>query len=280
MKLISLYFFLFAGLCANPVAAFDVPKIPGWQGPTDVEQYTPETVWKAINGAADLYIAYGFRGLTLAEYEHKEVLFSVHIFEQATPLGAYGVFLKQWPSEGQSLSLGAAALAAPPYQCVLVKGPYYVKADATRGKATVEDCRQLLTTLTKAIPGGNQLPKEMTLLPKKDQIDRSLGYTKTSFLGLAELGNAVYANYPQKKTNPYQLFILLPDAGKPDPFAALNAKWTPGSKGKFPWRSRKVPYQGDVVVASLPSGVFGVAGVSDIPTALEILASLLNEKSP
>jgi hypothetical protein len=280
MRFRHFFFFLTIGLGATQSAAFEMPHVPGWKGATDVERYSPETVWKAINGAADLYIAFGFRELTLAEYERKEVLFSVQVFEQATPLGAYGVFLKQSPNESRTLSLGAAAMAAPPYQCVLVKGPYYVKADATRGKTSIEDCQHLLALFAKAIPGGNELPKEMTLLPKKDQIVRSLGYTKTSLLGLSEMGNAVHANYPQKSRSPYQLFLLLPDLGKPDPFAALGGKWTVGSKGKFPWRSRKIPYQGDVVVASLPFGVFGVAGASDIPAALGILEALYQEKQP
>lgn len=278
MKSPRLWFFMFASLCTSSVFGFEMPKVPGWKGPTDVERFAPETVWKAINGAADLYIGYGFRELTLGEYERQTVLFSVHVYEQATPLGAYGVFLKQWPADSQTLTLGAAALAAPPYQCVLVKGPYYVKADATRGKASTEDCRQVLTAYAKAIPGSNELPKEMSLLPKSNQIDRSLGYTKTSFLGMAELGNVVHAQYTQQHAKPYQLFVLLPDAGN-NPFAVLPKQWAPGPGGKFPWRSRKIPYQGDVVIASLVDGVVGVAGTS-IPSALAILEAMLNIKKP
>jgi hypothetical protein len=262
---------------APPALAFDLPALPAFKPPADVQRFDTSNLWQAINGAADLYLGFGFRQLTTADYDSKDVLLSVSVFEQATPLDAYGVFLKQRPREAQALSIGAAAIAFPPYQCVLVKGPLYVKADATRGKATPELCGKLLPVLAKAIAGGDELPAEFAMLPAQGQIPGSAGYTKSGYLGLSELRNAVHASYTRPGKPEHQVFVLLPDPGKTADAVvkALGPKWTAGPKGKLATVTRKIPYRGQVVISATPKGAFGVVGTepADALAILEALAA-------
>jgi hypothetical protein len=256
-------------------AAADLPSLPGFKGPADMETFDTKTVWQAIDGAAEMYLAYGFRQLTSVEYERKDLLLSVGVFEQATPLDAYAVFLKQQQKDAQLLSIGTVALVSAPSQCVVVKGAYYVKVDASRGQVTPALCQQVLPVFAKALPGDTALPKELSLLPTKGQVPGSVGYTKTSFLGLSDLKNVVHAKYETEGEKPYQLFLILPGT-QVDALAGLSEKWVAVPKAQVKALSRKIPYQGDLVVATFPKGTFGIVGAKDMDTAMAILKAVGN----
>ena len=43
--------------------AEDFPKLKGWTPVSEVSTYEPENLWEYINGAAELFLAYGFQFL-------------------------------------------------------------------------------------------------------------------------------------------------------------------------------------------------------------------------
>jgi hypothetical protein len=51
---------------------FKFPEMPGWNQSGEVQTFIPKTLYEYINGAADLYLAYDFEELKVAEYQNEK----------------------------------------------------------------------------------------------------------------------------------------------------------------------------------------------------------------
>lgn len=230
----------------------------GWKWNGQEMKYDSKTLFEYIDGAAELYLVYGFQGLTVRKFEKSsQPPIIVELYEMASSEDAYGLFSFERQDEavgiGQGSEFGGGLLR-------FWKGKYFVSIYADGGGVETESA--VLTmgrTTADLIRGMGPEPELVGLIPGKDLglVDRSVRYLKShillnqrffiaheNILNLSRRTEAVLAQYSQEKrkthlllirypgvkeaTDAYQSFIAayLPDAGGKDLLKTEDQKWT------------------------------------------------------
>jgi len=255
-------------LLVSGLAGAGLPRAKGWREEGKARTYSPKTIYQAINGAAELFISYGFRGLLEQGYrtskkKKKKKAVTVQVYDQGSALGAFGVFSRERGKAFQPLKVGAAGAFKALGHCAAYQSRHYVKIQTVTGKLKLKDCQLLLKKVMGWLPGRGVAPAELALLPTADRVTSSEGYAPESYLGLRKLQNCVFAEYrgaKDKKT--YTLFIVLPPKGKGT--QKLWSELASGLKAKPAGADmllKQVPYRGAVVLLKSAKGIFGATGI-------------------
>jgi len=261
----------------NPAAAIDFPEIDGWTLASDVTAKTPDNLWEFNNGAAEAFLAYGFQGLRYADLKQGDLVVTVEIYDMGAPVNAYGIYSTESSEDMERSAIGAEAALALPYQCLMLKDRNYLKLGPYQGELKREQAEALLEGLAAALPGKNNWPAELTLLPETGQVAGSVGYTREAFLGMASLTEVVHAEYASKSES-YQRFTLLAvsEDERQARWKTLAGKWTATELKKQPVFWKEIPYQGLVGVILTDRGIFGVTDCASEKDLLKRLKTFLN----
>jgi len=80
------------------IATFGKDEVPGWELASPANTYDKKSIFDYINGAAELYFVYDFRGVAAAEYQNGETSIIVDVYDMSSPEGAFGVYsLNRYP---------------------------------------------------------------------------------------------------------------------------------------------------------------------------------------
>jgi len=123
-------------MCALPkIAILILALLPqpdaaaGWAWREQPRTYAPDTLYEYINGAADLYLSYGFEEVAVADYvqtEGADGWITVDIYDMGAPLHAFGIYGSERPPDVEAFPVGAQG-----YVCegliAFWQGDYYVK---------------------------------------------------------------------------------------------------------------------------------------------------------
>ena len=110
------------------------------------------------------------------------------------------------------------------------------------------------------------LSNTIIALPSEGMVLGSARFTKSGFLGLAELGESVHAAYRDGDSGQeYRAFVILVDdeAQADALWTTLVKTWTEADLDGAPALYREVPYSGLVGLAGGPTGMVGVADCAD-----------------
>lgn len=244
--------------------------------------YDRRTVWQAINGAAELYMAYGFKRLHQRSYRARgrKITVEVQLYELASPVDAFGVFWRERPDGASEVEIGAGGAFAAPYQCLAHRGRFYLKAQPTAGKLDRARCVGLLRGIARRLPGKAGPPPELALLPRRGQKPGSARFTGRSFLGIKQLRRCLHATYRGPGKGEHVRFVMLPPPGGSVRAAwkrMLAAGWDAGKLGELPLLSKAIPYKGTVavVLAADRGAIFGAARVGRLAATRAALEALL-----
>ena len=262
---------------AVPAAAqpepVQVPVPAGWTSVDEEYRFDRDSLWEYINGAADLFLSYGFRELVVLDLEQGDSALSVSVYDMGRPLDAYGVFERERPADGDPLAgAGALAVLQPPYRGLLLKDRFYVKVEVGGGDVSGDLLGRAMRDIAAALPGSDDLPPQLKSLPEQGRVPGTVAFAGRDFLGLADLRNCLHATYKQADEFEYRLFVMTPSK------AFLNgksSKWTSEIRpdgSLFFWR--EIPYEGVVVLQGNEKQLLGVAGFADRETAAALLESL------
>jgi hypothetical protein len=254
-------------------------QIEGWTPQGEIAIYTPDTLWEAINGAADTFLAYGFQLLRLQQFSAGDVTVTVSVYDMGAPINAFGVYRAEMPADLPVVDACTEAVVSPPYQCLLLKDRYYVKVDAHEGDIDDASGAGLVNAIAQGLPGSTELPAALAELPFEGMVAGSARYTRERLLGLAELNDAVHARYLDDAGTGYQVFVVLPheDGSLEEAWDALAQRWQWIEHGGVPVLYREVPYEGLVGVVRGETGLLGVAGVAGQEALLDKLGRLTND---
>ncbi len=124
------------------------PGITGWQLAGDSYHYLPGNLYNYINGAADLFISYGFVKLVGAEYtpgsDRKDYLIA-DIYDMGNKLNAFGVFQSKRNPESSLLKIGTGAYGDEKY-IFFYKDRFYAEI---QGNQSMQQNKNVLMTLAK-----------------------------------------------------------------------------------------------------------------------------------
>ena len=230
----------------------------GWKRDKKDTRYNSKTIFSYMDGAAELYLAYGFENLTVRRFEKlSQPPITVELYEMDSSEDAYGVFSYEHQDEsagiGQGSEFGGGLLR-------FWKGKYFVSIYAEGEGPDVESgILQIGRATANSITSVGPEPKLVGFIPGKDVglVDKSVRYLKShillnqrffiahqNILNLSRKTEAVLAQYIQDKqktqlllirypdskeaVDAYQSFmrVYLPDAGGKDRLKTEDRKWT------------------------------------------------------
>lgn len=255
-------------LCA-PTAATAEPPLPtpaGWKSVAPEQRFDRSNVFEAINGAAEQYHAYGFQGLRIRTYRRKGGLeVTVHVFDQAEPINAFGIFHQLRSPAAVDLRVGSQGAALLPHRCSAFVGRHFIETKSVDGKLTKEACIGLLGGLARALPGPATLPPEAGLLPAERRAPGTLRYARSGYLGTRDLGRCLHARYLNAAGRPaHTLIVMSPPPGRTssEQWKALVAgkRWSAGTLEGLQLLTRTIPYRGVVMFARGKDRLVGVTG--------------------
>jgi len=218
-----------------------------WKWDEEEMKYDSRTLFKYIDGAAELYLAYGFQNLRVRRFgKSNQPPLIVELYEMASSEDAYGVFSFEHQDEavgiGQGSEFGGGLLR-------FWKGKYFVSIYAEGEGVEVESgiLKMGRATADSILTKGPE-PKLVGFIPGKDfgLVDRSLRYLRShvllnqrffishqNILNLSWKTEAVLAQYIQDKKKTQLLLIRYPnlkEAG--EAYQSFIKAYFPDARGK------------------------------------------------
>lgn len=202
-----------------------IPKqIKGWQAEGKDEIYDRETIYKHINGGAELYLAYGFQEVLVRRYAgpgDNEIV--LDIYDMGSPADAFGVFNSEREDDDAGIGQGSE------YGSGLMrfwKDRYFVSILAVGDDKTAEPIiMELGRAAAAAIKSNGPLPDMLDRLPQQGLDKRRIRYfhkklllnkhyyvADENILDLSSKTDCLLAEYPGSNEEPtYLLLIRYPD---------------------------------------------------------------------
>ncbi|HVP77299.1 MAG TPA: DUF6599 family protein [Thermodesulfobacteriota bacterium] len=230
----------------------------GWKWDGKKMEYNSKTVFSYMDGAAELYLAYGFQNLTVLRFEKlSQPSVTIELYEMDSSEDAYGVFSFEHQDEsvgiGQGSEFGGGLLR-------FWKGKYFVSVYAEGEGAEVESgILDIGKATAHSIPATGHEPTLVGFIPGREfgLVDKSVRYLKShvllnqrffvahqNILNLNRKTEAVLAQYFRDKQKTHVLLIrypdssdardafqsfmkvYLPEAGRKDYAKTEDGKWT------------------------------------------------------
>jgi len=83
-------------------------EVAGWKWDKKDMKYNSKTIFSYMDGAAELYLAYGFRNLTVCrDEESNQPSITVEVYEMDSSEDAYGVFSYEHQDESAGIGQGS-----------------------------------------------------------------------------------------------------------------------------------------------------------------------------
>jgi hypothetical protein len=241
----------------NPEASLPA-EAAGWVWDGKEATYNAKNLYSYMNGAAELYLAYGFQDLRVRKFEKSNLpSITVELYEIASSEDAYGLFSYERQDEaagiGQGSEFGGGLLR-------FWKGKYFVSIYADGEGVEAESATIAMgKAAADLIQETGREPELIHLIPGKDLglVDRSVRYLKShillnqrffvareNILNLNRRTGAVLAQYIQDKMKTHLLLVqypgmkeaqdacksfmgaYLPDAAGKDLLKTEDEKWT------------------------------------------------------
>jgi len=246
------------------------------------ERLAPQDLWKRINGAADLFLSYGFRQLLVGEYGRPGAAqpeLEVSIYDMGEDLNALGVYTAEKSGDVELVPLGWEG-----YRSVdgvfFHKGPYYVKiADISRDGSLGAVSREAAQRIAERIVTPRRTIAELAAFPATNLVPGSIAYIQRDALGHAFLARVFKTEYAiggrrvtlffTRAGDPTALLAGFRDYGRE--FGKVEREWTEGPLQFLALRAFDKPeivFAGDKVFG-------GVQGHPDEATALHLIQALL-----
>lgn len=150
-------------------------EIAGWKPAGEDRTFTRENIFEYMDGAGEIYLAFGFRQVLVREYvDAANSPLVAEIYDMTTSADAFGIFSSD--QDGEAVRVGREAL----YGGGLLrfwKGPYFVRLLAEKETA---ETRGVLTGLglkvAAAIPAEGTKPAILDGLPTEHLDKKSVRY--------------------------------------------------------------------------------------------------------
>jgi hypothetical protein len=222
-------------------------EVGGWKWDGKDMKYNSRTLFDYIDGAAELYLAYGFQNLVVRRFEKPgQPSIMAELYEMASSEDAYGLFSFEYQDEpvgiGQGSEFGGGLLR-------FWKGKYFVSVYAEgEGKEVEPAILGSGRAMDKAIPVTGPEPKIIQYLPGQTfgLVDKSIRYLKShvllnqrffvshqNILDLSRETGAALATYLRDREKVHLLLIRYPNSAKAkEAFQSFTRAYMPDAAGK------------------------------------------------
>jgi hypothetical protein len=178
--------------------------------------YIPETLYKYIDGEAELYLPYGFRKAVAGIYVNpakKGAGIAATIFEMGSLLNAFGIYSNYRSPTLEQLKLGAEGFYDES-QLMFYQDSYFVRIEASGSfsgdESSLKACAQ---AISGGLPGGSEKPKELTYLSIPGSVPLTEKYYAQGLLGHTFFGKGLTGELMIGEARAKSLLILT-DSGE------------------------------------------------------------------
>ena len=192
----------------SQAADFKFPSVSSWKQVGEVQRFDPNTLYEYINGGADLYLAYDFEELKVAEYQNdKKAAVTVEVYRHRTPTHAFGIYSQERYPGANFIEVGVQGYLEKQALNFLFGSTYVKIASFDAGP---ED-QTILLAFAKAVAGNlgekGAFPSIVTAFPADGKVKNSEKFMARKFLGYPFLHSAFSAEYDVSGKN-FRLFII------------------------------------------------------------------------
>ena len=179
-----------------------------WKLSDSIRTYNSENLYDYIDGAADAYLSNNFEGLLVTTYNgNDEKYITVEIYQQQSPIDAFGIYAQERPLHGKFVKIGAQGYTDVGLLNFLCN-KYYVKISShDESPETAGIMYKIAVELASKLDSNAQMPEILKYLPEEKKIENSESYINTNFLGYEFLRFVITANY-KKDGNTFKVFII------------------------------------------------------------------------
>jgi hypothetical protein len=169
---------------------------PGWAADGKVAMYTPENLYRYIDGEAELYLPYGFRKAATVMYVKagsRDTGIVVNIFEMGSPLDAFGIYANYRSPRLKRIEVGAEGFLDES-QLMFYQDRYFVQVESS-GALTQEGAVFLACAeaVSRNLPGNRERPREVEFLKAGATVPLTEKYYAAGLLGYGFLGKGLTA---------------------------------------------------------------------------------------
>jgi hypothetical protein len=188
----------------------------GWVMDDRPTIYSPENLYKYIDGEAELYLPYGFEQAQTVMYvmpADKGNGLVANIFKMGSLLDAFGIYGNYRGGGAEPAKVGADGFVEES-QVMFYQGRYFVQVTAS-GSVTQEASLFLAcaTAISKNLAGDAEKPRELGLLNVPGLVPFTERYYADGLLGYGFLGRGLTAEVMLKGVK-VKAFVMLGDSGE------------------------------------------------------------------
>jgi hypothetical protein len=176
---------------------FLLPDVATWKLPEGPQDYFPETLFEYINGAAEIYLSYDFKELTVGQYEKGDSNASliIEIYDMGNEKNSFGIYSAERFPDSQFISLGNQGYLEEETLNFIV-GEYYVKLLCfDSGEESADFLKLFAQEVVSRVKDKGNLPPVLAFFPKQGLVRNSEKYILRNFMGYGFLHDGYLANY-------------------------------------------------------------------------------------
>lgn len=260
-----------------------LPQIAGWQQTKAPGLYSPESIFEYIDGAADLYLSFGFQELAVGNYQNgKKTTVDVEIYRHKEALATFGIYSQEKSSRSRFLAVGAEGYTGGG-TLNFYSGQYYVKLYVYDGGTAADTILETFARqIAGRIGGSPSLPAQLKLFPAPGRVARSERYVAENFMGHSFLKHG-FTNEYEENGKKYTVFLI--DGQTPATAAGMMKQWAAQAKLKTTPAEGPVslqdPFNGIVELRWQGRYIWGVAGKwTGAPAVLESIGQNIARSKP
>jgi hypothetical protein len=183
------------------------PSLNGWTMTPGEKAYTPANLWDFIDGAAEVFLSYGFVELNLAEYRNGAGTdVRIELYRHSSESNAFGIYSAERNPDYTFIDVGTQGYIDDGVLNFLC-GPFYVKITSHGPGPEGQDAMMLIARKTEEHLGQQRAwPAPLTLFPYEGRVANSEEYIAENFLGYRCLHSAYVCQFNVEGT--FQMFIV------------------------------------------------------------------------
>jgi hypothetical protein len=249
------------------------PAVSGYDLTFEPTVYDPSNLWMFIDGAAELFLVYGFVDLHVAYYRNGGVEVRAEVYRHDRAEKAFGIYSQERSPDCTFVKIGVQGYVEEGGMNFL-SGRSYVKLSANRSDSTVQQSIMLVgQRIADALGESGSWPEPLALLPKVGRIQNSEQYIAESYLGYTFLRGAYTARYGAG--GDIEIFVI--SAGSEadaSSMASALAAASHVSTTTGPVRTIPDAHQGDVTLVIQGRHVAGILRCKDLDLRAEFVKFL------
>lgn len=249
-----------------------LPELDSWSMKEKPESYYPENLFEYINGAAEIYLAFEFKELIVAQQQkdQSEKNVAVEIYDMGNEINAFGIYSAERYPDNQFIKMGLQGYLEAGTLNFLVDR-YYIKLLCFECEDQSEEVLKAFSQeIVEKVGQTGSLPPLLNAFPSKGIQPNSENFVLRNFMGYSFLHNGYSAKY---KLNGLEFDCFIAE-GKDEADAAemlqkyLEAKKSQNVRKIDSGHHIKDKYYHNIYMARVGNRVCGVIKIKDESEAL------------